>query len=124
MSAAVTFVGHARDENVGPLRWHYGPTDTDPDPGKMWCYTCGGEVFVFKDGAASCAGCGAHDEPPQRADERLLAIAALVDEATGYSVPYKRSRFMPIDSAFTDALKEALGVKPAHSCVATLEVER
>lgn len=49
--------------------------------------------------------------------ERLAAIAALVDEATGYSVPYKRGRFMPIDSAFTNALKEALGVSPGRACV-------
>lgn len=39
---------------------------------------------------------------------RLAAVKDLLDEATGYSVPYKRSRFMPIDSAFTNALRRAL----------------
>lgn len=53
----------------------------------------------------------------QTAGERLAAIAALVDEATGYSVPYARGRFMPIDSAFTNALKVVLGVPPGHACV-------
>jgi hypothetical protein len=47
----------------------------------------------------------------------LDVIRALVDEATGYSVPYKQGRFMPIDSAFTNALKDALGVRPGHACV-------
>lgn len=51
----------------------------------------------------------------------LDAIRELVDEATGYSVPYKRSRFMPIDSAFTNALKNALGVPPAQACVRMAE---
>lgn len=39
------------------LSWHYGPTDTDPNPGSMWHYGCGGEVMLF-DGHAVC-GCGA-----------------------------------------------------------------
>lgn len=30
--------------------WHYGPTATDPDPGKMWHYSCGGEVLYLGDG--------------------------------------------------------------------------
>ena len=42
---------------LGVLRWHYGPTDTDPDPGKMWCYDCAGEVLGFSEGYI-CCGCG------------------------------------------------------------------
>jgi hypothetical protein len=38
------------------LRWHYGPTATDPDPGKMWCCDCGGEVMIFDD--AYVCSCG------------------------------------------------------------------
>ncbi len=41
---------------LGALRWHYGPTDTDPDPGKMWCDDCGGEVVGFSEGYI--CGCG------------------------------------------------------------------
>lgn len=37
--------------------WYYGPTPTDDDPGKMWCYGCGGEV-TFHDEAAICGQCG------------------------------------------------------------------
>lgn len=55
--------------------------------------------------------------PNAENDARLAAIAALLDEATGYSVPYKRSRFMPIDSAFTNALRDALGVPVARAAV-------
>ena len=33
-----------------PFAWHYGPTSGDPDPGKMWHYDCGGEVWGFKEG--------------------------------------------------------------------------
>lgn len=39
------------------LSYHYGPTADDPDPGAMWCYSCGGRVMTF-DGHAVC-GCGA-----------------------------------------------------------------
>lgn len=49
---------------MGVLRWHYGPTTEDPDPGKMWHYECGGEVWSFKEGMI-CRRCGAsqdHDE--------------------------------------------------------------
>lgn len=38
------------------LRWHYGPTDADPEPGKMWHYDCGGEVWYF-DGGPICTKC-------------------------------------------------------------------
>lgn len=38
------------------LRWHYGPTAADPDPGKMWCYGCGSEVWAIDDGWW-CTGC-------------------------------------------------------------------
>lgn len=40
----------------GRLSWHYGPTATDPDPGKMWCDDCGGEVSVLE-GVCICS-CG------------------------------------------------------------------
>lgn len=56
-----------------PLSWHYGPTDTNPDPGRMWCYACGAEVFAFKDGR-SCTGCGADDTAADQA-----AMLALLD---------------------------------------------
>jgi hypothetical protein len=49
------------------FRWHYGPTDWDPDPGKAWHYDCPsgrGEVLVFEEGA-SCRGCGADDAPKE-----------------------------------------------------------
>ena len=39
------------------LRWHYGPTAADPNPGSMWCYDCGGEVWTLEDGYI-CKGCG------------------------------------------------------------------
>lgn len=48
-----------------PLSWHYGPTDTDPDPGKAWHYGCGREVMFF-DGGAVC-GCGAQEAEPAEA---------------------------------------------------------
>lgn len=40
-----------------PDGFHYGPTDTDPDHGKMWHYNCGRECYVI-DGAYIC-DCGA-----------------------------------------------------------------
>ena len=43
-----------------PLRWHYGPTETDPDPGSMWHYNCGGEVWIIEDGYI-CRKCGQQD---------------------------------------------------------------
>ena len=36
---------------------HYGPTATDPDPGKRWHYGCGGEVMWIKPGGDIC-DCG------------------------------------------------------------------
>lgn len=49
------------------LRWHYGPTAADPDPGKMWCYGCGGAVMSFEEGYI-CAGCDAFEDPDEPAD--------------------------------------------------------
>lgn len=46
------------------LRWHYGPTENDPDPGKMWCYRCDSEVFAFDEGYI-CSGCGQQEDPEQ-----------------------------------------------------------
>ena len=61
---------------VTELRWHYGPTDRNPDAGRMWHYDCPaghGEVMYDKDGSAYCLGCGAYQEPedegPVRPDE-------------------------------------------------------
>lgn len=48
-------------EPGGELDWHYGPTEADPDPGKMWCFSCGGEVWAF-DGGYICRVCG-HQDP-------------------------------------------------------------
>jgi Zn finger protein HypA/HybF involved in hydrogenase expression len=42
------------------LSWFYGPTAADPDPGKMWCRDCGGEVWVF-DEVYSCRDCHRED---------------------------------------------------------------
>lgn len=44
-----------------PLNWHYGPTKSDPDPGKMWHYDCGGEV-LYLDGGLICALCGQQED--------------------------------------------------------------
>lgn len=41
------------------LRWHYGPTATDSDPGAMWCFGCGGRVDLF--GGHAVCGCGAQE---------------------------------------------------------------
>jgi hypothetical protein len=49
---------------LSPLRWHYGPTDADPNPGAMWCYDCGSEVWVFEEGYI-CRGCGRTDDGAQ-----------------------------------------------------------
>ncbi len=46
------------------LDWHYGPTDTDPDPGKMWHYDCGQEV-MYLEGGHICR-CGAQDQEETR----------------------------------------------------------
>jgi hypothetical protein len=39
------------------MRWHYGPTEKDSDPGTMWHYDCGGWVLACEDGLI-CAKCG------------------------------------------------------------------
>lgn len=41
---------------AGELRWHYGPTADDADPGKMWHYDCQGEVLII-DGGYICSRC-------------------------------------------------------------------
>ncbi len=54
------------EREVAELRWHYGPTDWAPDPGRMWHYDCPagmGEVMYDKDGGASCEGCGVWQAP-------------------------------------------------------------
>lgn len=49
-------------DSDSPLRWHYGPTPTDPEPGNMHCYECGGDVLVF-DGVRGCSKCGREELP-------------------------------------------------------------
>lgn len=44
------------------LKWHFGPTANDPNPGSMWCDTCGHEVYIIE-GSHCCGGCGLQDEP-------------------------------------------------------------
>jgi hypothetical protein len=46
---------------AGLLQWHYGPTESDPDRGKMWCPGCGAEVYALEDGYI-CSGCGRQAE--------------------------------------------------------------
>lgn len=58
---AAAFDAHAKQAlaiATAALRWHYGPTDTDPEPGHMWCYTCGAQVIADDDGYW-CTGCQA-----------------------------------------------------------------
>lgn len=44
------------------LYWHYGPTEVDPDPAKMWHHGCGGEVLFLKEAPGeyffTCTKCG------------------------------------------------------------------
>lgn len=59
-----------REDQAGGERepwphWHYGPTDTDPDPSKMWCRKCHGEVMHFTEGSA----CSCHHENPDAGDD-------------------------------------------------------
>lgn len=48
----------------------YGPTDTDPDPGKRWHAGCGGEVYGFDDGLI-CNRCGEQEEPESHPADRI-----------------------------------------------------
>jgi hypothetical protein len=42
--------------------WHQGPTETDPDPAKMWhSGDCGGEVY-YLGGAHICSACNSEEE--------------------------------------------------------------
>jgi hypothetical protein len=36
--------------------FHYGPTETDPDPGHQWHYGCGQQVWYLKDGYICVCG--------------------------------------------------------------------
>ena len=76
------------EQPVKILRYHYGPTSTDPDSGATWCYACGGRVDFF--GGHALCGCGAqvcespvdcgNDACPYRpADARLAANPKLVE---------------------------------------------
>ncbi len=49
------------DSTVIPMSWHHGPTATDPDPGKMWHYKCGGEVLQLEGGYV-CMACRAQSD--------------------------------------------------------------
>jgi len=54
---------------VAELRWHYGPTDDDPEPGKMWHDACSGEVWSFKDGALICRRCAQWQDDEDEASQ-------------------------------------------------------
>lgn len=43
------------------LKYYYGPTEKDKDPGKMWCSSCGGEVLGFDEGNI-CYKCHLSDD--------------------------------------------------------------
>lgn len=45
------------NDNEWSPAWHYGPTDKDPDPGKVWCRTCGEEVYFFSEGSICSKDC-------------------------------------------------------------------
>lgn len=45
------------------LSTHYGPTATDPEPGKEWHDDCGGEVYSFKEGRI-CSKCEMAEDAP------------------------------------------------------------
>lgn len=49
-------VKHGAEEAAAELKWHYGPTASDPDAGKMWCGDCGCEVYALE-GGYICSGC-------------------------------------------------------------------
>lgn len=53
------------------LVWHYGPTETDGDPGKIWHTGCGQEVLSI-DGGYIC-GCGQQD-PSQEGETMPTAV--------------------------------------------------
>lgn len=57
MSPTISGPPTGSDEGEATLRWHYGPTATDPNPGSMWCDDCSGEVWILEDGYI-CRGCG------------------------------------------------------------------
>lgn len=50
------------------MNWYYGPTLTDPEPGKMWHAVCLGEVLII-DGAYICAKCDAVEVIPCEAQD-------------------------------------------------------
>ncbi len=67
----------SESREVAELRWHYGPTDWDPQPHHMWHYDCPGgrgEVMYDGDGWAYCMGCDAvqapEEERPPSVDEK------------------------------------------------------
>ena len=46
-----------------PFEWHYGPTATDPDPGRMWHTGCGREVLYIEYGLlCECGAPGSDDD--------------------------------------------------------------
>lgn len=84
-----------------PLRWHYGPTDTDPEPGKMWCYDCAAEVW-FIEGGAICSGCGRveTDEPqPEPEAEPEDPAAVLAREQARLDAEVERLKAKEVEQA-------------------------
>lgn len=57
---------------MSKLKWHYGPTDTNPDPGRMWHYECGKEVLYIEDGYI--CECGDSDSYNSEEDTLYLNI--------------------------------------------------
>lgn len=67
----MSFEEATEGRQAAELNWHYGPTDWNPDPGRMWHYDCPGgrgEVMYDKDGSAYCLGCKA-SQPPENTEE-------------------------------------------------------
>lgn len=49
--------------NREELIWHYGPTQAQPDPSRMWHTECGGEVLFLGDGYI-CSRCEQQEDAP------------------------------------------------------------
>ncbi len=77
------------------LRWHYGPTATDPEPGKMWHDGCGREVMFIEDG--HICGCGAQDADDEDAPISSVAEAHAMLTSHALNALWSRSDVQPDD---------------------------
>jgi hypothetical protein len=59
------------------IRWHYGPTAEDPEPGHMWHYDCGGQVMFIDDGYI-CGRCGMQQSEVNTREYRRMKM---IDDA-------------------------------------------